>query len=347
MASKPDYGQNAAALMGQKRGGYFFQEVFRSLNLNIGGPTYFSPQIPVSNPIIAAILRVNIALTVGTGATPVTDGVNAIVKALTFRSDKNEFFLKNVPGRGLYLLNWIENQTPFPYDSIAAANGTYSALFLIPFADFNTRHPYDTIVDPQGRGYKSMELDVTLGTVADLLGTVGTASITASCDLDFIITGETVLEPGLKPRYVREIGGIAPVNLANQLYAALERSPDLAYKGILVNVSNGATIGVPFTGSNANSALTDISLVTNVTYPFKSIPYALYNYMMGGRVAGLWPTGTVYLDVLGYTQKAQDGSYQGALYSAKYGKLEIDVTPNTLSTSQLSLVYSGLRDLKP
>ncbi len=346
--TQPDLGQNEAILQGQKRGNYETVEILRGYALNIGGPTYITSPIPVNNPVIAAVIRINIALTVGTGTGAITEGELLFTKAISFRSDKNEFFLKNVPGRGLYRLNQLEFGTQGQKDAIAASNGTYSQLYVLPFVDFSMRHPYDTVFDPQGRGYKSVELAITVGGVADLLGTVGTSSVTATADLEFVQMRETVVPAGIKPRYVREIGNVQPANLASQLFQDLERSPDLAYTSLLVQTANSATVGVPFTGTPANTTLTDISVETNNSYPIKSILYALLNYFNNYRVANAaWPAGYVYLDLLGYGRQEQDGSYLGALYSAKYGKLRINSTVGTLSTSQLSILYDSIRDLKP
>ena len=340
--------QNEAILQGQTRGNYELVEIVRAYTLVIGGPTYISSPIPVNNPVVAAIMRVNISLTLGTGSGAISEGELLFTKAISFRSDKNEYFLKNVPGRGLYRMNQIEFGTAGQKDNIAATTGTYTVVYILPFCDFSMKYPYDTVFDPEGRGYKSVELAITTGTVADLLSTVGTSSVTATLDLEFIQMREVIVPGGLKPRYVREIGNVAPVSLSAQLFLDLERSPDLAYTGFLLGTDNAATIGVPFSGIPANTVLTDITLETNNSYPMKSIQWTLKNYLDKFRVAeATFPVGRIYVDMLGFDRMSQDGSYQGALYSAKYGKLRFNSTVGTLSTSQLSCVYDSIRDLKP
>lgn len=347
-------GANAAILQGQKRGNYEVVEILRAYTLVVGGPTYISTQIPVNNPVVAAIIRVNISLTIGSGSGAISEGELLFTKALSFRSDKNEYFLKNVSGRGLYKMNQFEFGSAMQKNAIAASTGVYSVVYVIPFCDFSMKYPYDTIFDPEGRGYKSVELAVTSGGVADLLGTVGTSSVTATLDLEFVQLKEVVVPGGLKPRYAREIGNIAPVSLAAQTFLDIERSPDLSYTAFLLGTHDSSvaacTIGVPFSGTPLNSILTDISLETNNSYPVKSLQWTLLNFINKLRIAeAAAPVGIVYIDMLGYGLLAQDGSYQGGLYSAKYGKLRFTSNVAAIGTTptQLSCTYDSVRDLKP
>lgn len=216
--------------------------------LNVNGNTVFSRELPVGEGWYKTKVRVNIALTVGTGTGPISEGELRFIRAIYFRTDRGEIIC-NMPARGLYkFATYLTGQTPRK-DAIAAANGTYRVNILIIHADPRMMRPEDTILDTSR--YNSLQLQITLGTVSDLLSTPGTATVTATADI------EVERSFGRLPDQAKPIGFMSydyrqPVDANSTTLIDMERSADMSVMRVLVHSSSSGTAGLPFSGDNAD-----------------------------------------------------------------------------------------------
>lgn len=326
------------------RGVTQFQEIFRGISLANSAPTPITTQIPISKPIVALYLRINHTLTVGTGTGAISEGELLKTKAITFQTDRGEYPVKNVPGRALYRYNQVELGSAGQKDAIAASNGTYSVLYMIPFADMRTfnpakmQRPFDTIFDPTR--YKSVTLTVTEGSVSDLLSSVGTSTVATTCDLiaEYL---ENPLPGDAKPILVRELGLVQPANPSNQTFIDFERGADLIYTDFLIGTDNSATPGVAFSGTPNNLVVSDFSLEVNDNFHVRTVLADAINRHNKWRVAeSTFPVGRYLFSMI------RDGSYASGLYSGELSKLRLTWNNDTLSTSQVSVIYDAVRKIK-
>jgi hypothetical protein len=314
--------------------------------LTVGGITTFSPQFPLGEGWTRLILRVNTILTVGTGTTPIADGEISIIKAVTLRTDRGEVICNGIPGRALFYIDQIKGKTAPARTAIAAASATYPAQFSLWLTDPLTLKPNDTALDTLR--YKAIKLDIQYGTVADLLGTVGTSSITATIDI-FIERMHGAMDPQVNARIsgYSEYTLPAPVNPASFTFCDIERSTDLLLKRIYMNSCNSATLGTAFSGTLANTTLADISFDTNEYKYVDTLPWLMANALM--KTDYKMETAIVGFVVIDFTSAgATDfaGSNMEAIWTAAYSRFRVLWTNGTLSTSQISFVVEGIRKYK-
>src|SRR5258708_510091 len=156
------------------RGNTEFKEIFRGRALGTGGVTRFSTEFPLGEGWYRMILRFNHVVTIGTGTGPLAQGGLRAIRGITLRSDKAEFFCNNCPGRALYFFDQVNAGTPAKLDTIAAASATYVAVVPLWFYQPRMLKPEDYLINTAR--YSAITLEVTYGRVADLYGTVGTAT---------------------------------------------------------------------------------------------------------------------------------------------------------------------------
>lgn len=220
--------------------------------LTVNGKTVFSDPLPVGEGWYRANLRIGIVFTVGSGSTPITEGELGFIKNVLFKTDRGEIIC-NLPGRALYKIASFKAGIAAPRkDAIAAASATYYVNLPIYFAEHYRLmdRPEDTILDT--KRYSSMTLEIQLGTVADLLTTVGSSSVTATLDMEVVRT------KGLLPEKGGPIGSISydyrnPVDASVSQQVFLERADDLAIKRLYIHSATGATAGSPMSGANSDA----------------------------------------------------------------------------------------------
>lgn len=234
------------------RGYAEFVQILNGEALNINGKKVISDPLPVGEAWYRAHLRIGLIFVVGTGTTPIAEGELGIVKNVLFKTDRGEIVC-NLPGRALYKIASFKAGIVAPRkDAIAAASATYYINLPIYFASHysETDRPEDTVLDTSR--YSSLTLEIQMGTVADLLTTVGTSSVTSTLDMEIVRTKGPMPEKG------RPIGCIQydyrnPVDASLLQQIMLERSADLAYKYLYVHSATAGTAGAPFTGTNSDA----------------------------------------------------------------------------------------------
>lgn len=234
--------------------------------LNNSGQTPFSREFPTGEGWYSLMLGVNIALTVGTGTTPVAEGELLFIKNVLLRTDRAET-LCNLPGRALWKIAAMKNGA-LPYkDAIAAASATYRVHLPIYFCDPEAGpqqmlRPEDTVLDTSR--YNSITLHVTLGSVSDLLGTPGTATV--ACTLDAEIERSLGVLPGEKPgEGGRPIAHInydfrPPVDANVNQFIDIERSAEMSLKRLYIHTGSSGTGGIPWSGANADTIIGTINI---------------------------------------------------------------------------------------
>lgn len=217
--------------------------------LNVNGQTQFSKEFPMGEGWFALWLRFNLAFTVGTGTTPITEGELLFIKNVLLRTDRGEI-LCNLPGRALYKISTYKSGTPPQKNAIAAASATYRVSMPIYFTDEYLIRPEDTILDTLR--YSSVSLQVTIGGVADLLTTVGTSSVAVTMDAE-IVRSMGRLPEGGKPAFHINYDLRPPLDANVNQNVDLERSPDMSIKRLFVHSGTSGTGGVPWSGVNSDA----------------------------------------------------------------------------------------------
>lgn len=321
------------------RGNTELKEIFRAKALTQSSVNRFSAEIPTGEGWYSLLLRYNLVLTVGTGVTPRSQALLRILKGITLRSDKGEYFINNVPGRVAYYFDAIKAGTPALLDTFAAASATYRCLLKFWFADPLQAFPEDTIIDT-GR-YQSMTLEVALGSLSDCLGTVGTATATHALDA-YIERQKGPVPQKVKPRFYPEFGVRVPADPTSVSEILLERASNLAYERLLVLTGNVTTVaGEPASGDLDSAMLADLTVDHDGGRPFETIPFSvLQNQNRQDYSLEAVPAGVAVADF------ARDGSMQSALYSGDKSRLSLKWSNGTLGASpQVTVGYEGFRPL--
>jgi hypothetical protein len=222
----------------------------RTVPLNLGAPTKFGQDFPLGEGWYRLMLRFNIVLTVGTGTTPITEGELLILKLVDLRTSAGEI-LCSLPGRALWKIAAVRGGTLPRKDAIAAATATYSVSIPLYFADDRMKRPEDTILDT--RRYSGIQGTITYGTVADLLGTPGTATITANFDIEIERTKGRLPQKALPIFHAAYLSPGNSQDASVQTYVDLDRSPDLAFKRLYAAAATGSAAGLLFAGQNSDA----------------------------------------------------------------------------------------------
>lgn len=224
--------------------------------LNLNGQTTFSKEFPMNSGWYKMLLRFNNVFTVGTGTTPIAEGELLIVKSILLRTDRGEI-LCNLPGRALYKMAHYRNEAAPRSDAIAAASATYRTTLPIYFADEFMLRPEDTILDTSR--YNSITLQVTMGTVADLLTTVGTSSAAYTLDCS-VERSLDMLPTEAKPLFHVNYDYRNPVDANSTTIIDLERSADMSVKRLFVFAGTSGTAGIPCSGVASDAIQNVINL---------------------------------------------------------------------------------------
>jgi len=227
--------------------------------LAVSGATVFGKEFPLGEGWYKVLVRINEIVVIGTGAGPVTEGELLFIKNVQLRSDRGEI-LCNLPGRALYkIATYKTGEAPFK-DAIAAASATYTVTVPIYFAENRTMdmlRMQDTILNTAR--YNSLILTVTIGSVSDLFTAPGTATVTATLDLE-IERSFGPLPPQAFPLYHMSYDYRPPVDAFSLTTIDIERSADMAIKRLYVICGTGGTAGVPASGALADTIQNQVTV---------------------------------------------------------------------------------------
>lgn len=221
-----------------------------------GASTIFSKEFPMGEGWYILNLRILIDLVVGTGTGPIAEGELNFVKNILLKTDRGEI-LCNLPARALYKIATYQNSSAPNKDAIAAATASYSINLPIHFADAKMIRMEDSILDTSR--YNSITMQITCGSVADLLGVPGTATVGARATVE-VERSLGALPEQAKPHYHISYDFRPPVDAFSTTTIDLERSADMAIKRLFVHSSTGGTSGVPFSGINSDLVINTVTL---------------------------------------------------------------------------------------
>ena len=200
-----------------------------------------------------------------TGTGPILLGGYKIVHNITLRTSKNEQIV-SMPGKGWYYLNWILNASQPVHDELALATAVYDAVIDIPLSHGLLARKEDLALD-SGR-YNSIELEITLGGVADLITAVTGDTNTTTVDIS-LCRNKSCFEKSGKPLALPFIKSLPPRRVADG-YIEIESAEDLTLFGFIAcchSMDAGAgevpCPGVPFSGISADW-LDDLTFRDNV-----------------------------------------------------------------------------------
>lgn len=315
--------------------------------LNTSGQTQFSKEFPMGEGWFAMFLTINITLTVGTAASPVTEGELLFIKNVLLRTDRGEI-LCNLPGRAIWKIAALKTGA-LPYkDAIAAASATYRVHLPIYFCDPEGGHsmlrPEDTILDTSR--YNSVSLQVTLGALSDLFGAPGTASVvvTMNCEVERSqgkLPGTKAGEGG-KPVAHINYDFRPPVDANSQQYIDIERSSDMSLKRVYLHTGSSGTAGVPWSGTNSDSRLSVVTVKDQNRFIekerfFREIQYQ--NKLDSGLESVL--AGVICFNFV------KDRSIASALATADKSVLQATWTNDTAAANNITtLTQEAIRSLK-
>ena len=284
-------------------------------------------------------VRVRLAIVVGTGTTPIVNGALLFIKNIFMKTDANEI-LANISGRALHEFLIAETATtPSGITAIAAANGNYDVyLDINHIVSKMFNRPNDTILDT-GR-YKSMSLQITLGTIADLLAVVGTATVTATLDVE-AETSAGALPGKAQPHFYRSMFEMAPVVPTVQTFIDLDKARDLAIIKALLLTSKTATAGVAFTGVGDNVVINDFDVRDQDKF-YQQFRLFGFSQQDDKSTYGyeVQRPGVTFIDF------AKDDSLYSALYTGNKAQLRLQWRNGVaVGTDQVSVAYDALRAL--
>ena len=329
------------------RGNTEIKEIFRGRTLTNGAVTRFSPEFPLGEGWVRMMLKLNLAVTIGTGTTPLSENGLRFLRSITFRTDRSEFPVNAVPARALARWETLLRGTGNIQPSIPASTATTSINLDIWFQDPLAIKPEDTVLNTAR--YSAVTLEVTCGTVADLFGTVGTSSVVPTLDCQVERT-RGPLPAKVRPLLFLEYGVRTPIDPTSSQVIDFERASNLAYKRFLIFACNTTTVvGVPFSGDAGNLMLTDVTVDHDGGRPFETLLFPMQqannkmDYSLevaASALAGLNMDGTNIHDYV------RDGSLQSMLYSGDKSRLRYLWTNGTLgSTPQVNAAYMATRPL--
>lgn len=284
------------------------------------------------------MLRFNHTIVTGTATGPLSQGTLRIIRGITLRSDRGELFLNNVPGRMLYQVDQAKAGTAARADAVA--NGLQQSIINIWFFDPLSQMPEDYLIDTSR--YSALTLEINYGTVADLYGTVGTATVATTVDC-MIERHRGRLPDKIRPVMQVEYGVRVPVSPAVLTEILLERAANLTYKRLWLFASSvNAVSGVPWSGDADDLIILDFTVDHDQGRPFETllhVPFNAFNkqeYSLEAVIPGL--------DIIDFVR---DGSFQSALFSGNKSRLSVKWTNGTVGASPLvSLGYEGFRPLQ-
>jgi len=241
-------------------------QIAKGVTVTPGSPLVIDRGFPMGGILHQLNLHLHITLTQTTASSATADGMLLFVKNLLFRGG-NDHFVKNICGRGLYYLCNLINRAAPVRDTWATTTATTYDLFLpIPFADMRMKFPVDTAIDTRRYNNSGFHFELLPGTVADMLGTVGDASLAVTMDLFGIYENGKLPEVGGAgmPKGYREYSQPAPQIASSISDIDMERNPKYFLRRILAHTGTTPTAGTPFTGANANTVITDLSFNSNI-----------------------------------------------------------------------------------
>lgn len=291
--------------------------------LNANGPTTFTEELEGNGGQgwYMLWLRFKIALTVGTGTGAIPEGELAIIKSVTLRSSNNDYPINGVAGRPLYDLGRYQSERAPRKDAIAAATASYFVYIPVYFIDDRLFRPEDTILDT-GR-YESLTLDVTMGGVADLLGTPGTATVALTLSAQVERTLGRLLEHQL-PSRLRSIVQAAPIDLSTTGVLRVPHADQMRIKRLLIYAGATGVANTAFSGTPSDAIINTVELSDGIGYPLKKQDFQIMSER--NAVDAKIQTRPVGRGVIDFMARDENGSLWASFDTSKLPALDLNLT---------------------
>jgi hypothetical protein len=302
-------------------------------------------------------IRLHLSVTTSAGAAdPITWGAYQFIKGIWLHNDRDEYYFKGVPGMALFRSNsykFFDGCQPF-HQPVLAAAGTYRAVLDLPLVFPQMFRPEDTVVET--KNLNRLTLELSLGTIADILVTPAANVLTATLGIEVIGTRASigvdkngVKDPESAKAYFYSFFETYPMHHADvQTVWDLNAAQDAALLGFLM-YNHGAS-GLPFIGSVAAPGNDH---VTNVRFGDVN-----HQYLIGRDVLSFQQDRQEMLDfnrhgadlVSPITRLGEypylfvkDGSMSEGYQTTFPARLEYD---NTTATDETDLLVWGIRKLR-
>lgn len=306
--------------------------------LTIGAATPFSDVFKMGHGWWIMWLRITATVVIGTGTTAIADGLLRFVRKVFFKTDRGEQIC-NEPGRALYYIGAALLSVRPQISTLAAASGDYEIYIPILFADPLVARPEDTILDTSR--YQSVDLEVTLGTVADLFAVVGTATVTAKIDVEVERT-YGALPAAAKPFWFVTYDHRPPVDASVTPDIELEKSADLNYKRLFLFTGASGQAGVAWSG-DANDVY---PVRTNIRDQDRTIEKDRPHKMVQAKNKSDYGFETQLAGIEIY-DFVKDMSNTAALSSGDKSSLKLELTQTGAAANAImTLTHQGIRLLK-
>jgi hypothetical protein len=306
--------------------------------LNVGGNTPFSKEFRLGQGWYAMWLHFAIAVTIGTGAGVLSDGLLRLIRKLFLKTDRGEL-LCNEPGRAMFYIAAYKFGTRPQISTLTAASATFDVYIPIMFADEDMKRPEDTVLDTAR--YQSIDFEVQLGTVADLYSAPGTATYTATLDIDVERT-YGALPDKAKPHYFVSYDHRPPQDASVNPNIELEKSADLSFKRLFFWTGDTGSAGVPWSGNANDTYPTKVNIQDQERFIEKDRKHGFVQAM--NKSYGLLETTLAGVEVYDFVM---DRSITGAVSSGDKSALQLLLTQSGAAAgANITLTHEGIRLLK-
>jgi hypothetical protein len=328
--------------------------IFKDKALVMGQDNIISADIPMGGGQgwFELLLEIALTLVVGTGTGAISEGELGIARSIKFETDIDKES-HEAAGRALFRVAHFEKSRAQNKDAIAAASATYRTVYPLIFSDYLSNNPFESILD--SARYKSANLIINMGTIADLLSSVGTATVTATCSLSKVMTkgqlrdmwaedenGESYLYalPKVYPNYRQR-----QVEAHTNLKTDLPRQADLRIRRLYWMSGTSPVAGVPFSGTPVDDSIKDISIEHDKGYEFKKLDrrQLAQKNINDFKLSDTRPVGWYALDFM------EDGDLKNALLTDPnfVSKLEMNWATESATAANINMILNGMKSLKP
>jgi len=307
--------------------------------LNVANVTTLGKEFPLATGYLVMNLRINLTLVAGNAANPIAGGELQFIKKINLITDAGEV-LCNLPGAALFEIALYKSGTLPRISAIAAADDVYNIDLPVFFYDPMLLRPFDTVLDTSR--YNQLNLEVTLGSVADLFGTPGTATVTATLDVEVLRTSE-VLPDKAKPVLHINYEFDQPVDANNISAIEIARSQDLTIKRLLIKTGSTGQTGVAFSGIRADDVIDTVSIEDHNGFIVRNRIHEMIQD--ANKLMYSFEAARVGIQIHDFVA---DGSMSTALYTGDKSKIELNwINKTTVAADDIvTVVREGARTLK-
>jgi hypothetical protein len=302
------------------------------------GSTPFSREFRLGHGWWTMWLHFAITVTIGTGAGVQTDGLLRLIRKIFLKTDRGELIC-NEGARALFYIQTYRTGTRPQLDTLTAANATFNVYIALFFADLNMIRPEDTILDTSR--YKSLDLEIQMGTIGDLYTAPGTATYTAAMDIDVTRT-YGALPDAAKPHYFISYDHRPPQDASSNPNIECEKSVDLNFKRLFAFYGDTGTAGVPWSGNANDTYPVKVNLQDQERFIEKDRQHLTVQAI--NKSFALLETKLAGIDVYDFVE---DKSITAALSSGDKSSLQFALTQaGAAAGSIFTLTHEGIRLLK-